>query len=199
MFINELRAKHVSVINAIGDADVDIAKSAVVLSSYGFTTVIDQDTDLLVLLLYYVEDFKRKLIFPIRQGQMYSPIFHALTCCDITSQIYGIGKKAIFHWPDKNDHQLFLTAKQFIAFNPSPLRVTELAFKAVVILFAGESSEFILTMCSDIFSKILVTSSVHVTLEKMLPTKSAAENHARIFYIQVMTLMNTSKYISLLD
>jgi len=41
------------VIHADGDADVDIVKAAITMSSYKSTTLIGEDTDLLVLLLYH--------------------------------------------------------------------------------------------------------------------------------------------------
>ena len=51
------------VIHAEGDADVDIAKAAVTASSYSSTTLIGEDTDLLVLLLYYEEQDSNDLYF----------------------------------------------------------------------------------------------------------------------------------------
>ena len=49
-----LRQKGCHVIQAEGDADVDIVKAAISMSSYHCTTLIGEDTDLLVLLLYHV-------------------------------------------------------------------------------------------------------------------------------------------------
>ena len=51
---NELEKKGCTVINASGDAEVDIVEAAVEASEHQPTTLIgDEDTDLLVLLLYY--------------------------------------------------------------------------------------------------------------------------------------------------
>ena len=52
-----------SVINADGDADVDIVKAAVEESQKQSTTVIGEDTDLLVLLLLYADPDRRDLYF----------------------------------------------------------------------------------------------------------------------------------------
>lgn len=49
---DHLRQKGCHVIHAEGDADVDIVKAAITMSSYKSTTLIGEDTDLLVLLLY---------------------------------------------------------------------------------------------------------------------------------------------------
>ena len=128
MLSNDLRAQHVSVINATGDADVDIAKCATELTCDNSTTVIGEDTDLLVLLLYYVQDDSKTLYFRsdkakyTRKAATYHInglrrllgfemcqqllFLHAFTGCDTTSRIYGIGKKAIFQRLVKKDQQL---------------------------------------------------------------------------------------------
>ena len=41
-------------VQAEADADVDIAKAAVTMSAYKSTTLIGEDTDLLMFLLYHV-------------------------------------------------------------------------------------------------------------------------------------------------
>ena len=48
-----MQQKGCHIIHAEGDADVDIAKATVTMSSYSSTTLIGEDTDLLVLLHYY--------------------------------------------------------------------------------------------------------------------------------------------------
>ena len=50
-------------VNAPGDADVDIVKAAVDVSLLHTTTLIGEDTDLLVLLLYYVQGDSKGLYF----------------------------------------------------------------------------------------------------------------------------------------
>jgi len=50
-----LRHKGCHVIQAKADADADIVKAAISVSSYKSTTVIGEDTDLLILLLYHVK------------------------------------------------------------------------------------------------------------------------------------------------
>ena len=49
-----LREKGCHTIQAEGDADLDIVKAAIAMSAYKSTTLIGEDTDLLVLLLYHV-------------------------------------------------------------------------------------------------------------------------------------------------
>lgn len=53
MIADRLRQKVIHVIHAERDADVDIVTTAVTMSSDKSTTLIGEDTDLLVLLLYH--------------------------------------------------------------------------------------------------------------------------------------------------
>lgn len=59
----ELRKRGCHVINSSGDADVDITKAAVEASCYHTTTLIGEDTDLLVLLLFYAQPGSKDLYF----------------------------------------------------------------------------------------------------------------------------------------
>ena len=59
----KLRGKGCKVINATGDADVPIVKAAVLSSLTCSTTLIGEDTDLLVLLLHYMQQANKDLYF----------------------------------------------------------------------------------------------------------------------------------------
>lgn len=67
LMTEELEKKGCTVINASGDADVDIVKAAVKASEHHPTTLIGEDTDLLILLLYYAG----RPLFSFRQVQSY--------------------------------------------------------------------------------------------------------------------------------
>ena len=69
MISDELKELNCTVVNSLGDADVDIVRAAVGSSLLHTTTLIGEDTDLLVLLLYYAQrDSKRQApLFQIRQ------------------------------------------------------------------------------------------------------------------------------------
>ena len=54
LIMERLRQRGCEVIQAEGDADVDIAKAAVTMSAFKSTTLVGEDTDLIVLLLYHV-------------------------------------------------------------------------------------------------------------------------------------------------
>ena len=110
----QLRNRGCNEINVPGDADVDIVKTAVDSSHQHSTTLIDEDTDLLILLLHYadtVPDIKdlyflsdktcaikvhdinrlKAIIGPDICSQLL--FIRAFTGCDSTSRIFGIGKK----------------------------------------------------------------------------------------------------------
>ena len=112
----KMQKKGCHVINSLGDADADIAKVAVKAAHYGVTTVIGEDTDLLVLLLFYANaDIKdlyfrsdkpscAKIAYHINSLQARLGkntccqllFVHAFTGCDSTSPIFGVGKKTAF-------------------------------------------------------------------------------------------------------
>ena len=104
-------------VNAPGDADVDIVKAAVDVSLLHTTTLIGEDTDLLVLLLYYVQGDRAFIsnqtkskadgsfkvydinnLTEVLEHDMCSQLMfiHAVTGCDTTSQIFGVGRKTTF-------------------------------------------------------------------------------------------------------
>ena len=58
-----MQQKGCHVIHAEGDADVDIAKADVTVSSYSSTTLIGKGTELLGLLLYYYEELDSNYLY----------------------------------------------------------------------------------------------------------------------------------------
>ena len=63
MISDQLRERDCIVVNAHGDADVDIVKTAVETSLQHTTTLIGDDTELLVLHLYYPQGEVMNLYF----------------------------------------------------------------------------------------------------------------------------------------
>ena len=109
------------------DADVDIVKLAVQSSLECPVTLIGEDTDLLVLLLYHVDVNSKPLYFKsskksnemkinnilhyktILGSEIYPKLLfqHAFTGCDTTSSIYGVGKDTVL----KNELQMNICKK----------------------------------------------------------------------------------------
>ena len=67
--LERLRQKGCHVIQAEGDADVDIVKAAVTMCISCSTTLVGEDTDLLILLLYYYNVNNRDLYFRSDKGK----------------------------------------------------------------------------------------------------------------------------------
>jgi len=106
MISYELREKDCTVVNALRDADVDMVKAAVEASRLHTTTLIGEDTNLLVLRLYYAQGdtmflyFKSDRIKPDGSFKVYDInrlkdilrhdlcsqllFIHAMTGCDTT-------------------------------------------------------------------------------------------------------------------
>ena len=118
LIANCMQQKGCHVTHAEGDADVDVAKTAVTASSYSSTTLIRKDMELLGLLLYYYEELDSNdlyfrsdkdritpYVYNIRILRQllghefsYNLLFgHAFSGSNTTSQIFGVGKKTIFH------------------------------------------------------------------------------------------------------
>ena len=79
MISDQLRERDCIVVNAHGDADVDIVKTAVETSLQHTTTLIGDDTDLLVLLLYYPQGEVMNLYFrsdKLQSGWHYWSVSH---------------------------------------------------------------------------------------------------------------------------
>ena len=74
LITDKLRQCGCAVVQAENDADVDIVKAAVAVASSKSTTVVGEDTDLLVLLLYYtvgIESFEIYLRSDILKNTIY--------------------------------------------------------------------------------------------------------------------------------
>ena len=87
--------------------------AAIAASEYGSTTLIGEDTDLLVLLLYYMNPDNKSLLVrsdkkSTNQIRVYDISKLKLTCCsfilsqDVT-QPFGVGKKSLFQKFVKGD------------------------------------------------------------------------------------------------
>lgn len=122
-----LREKGCSVVNCSGDADTEIVSVAITASEYGSTTLISEDTDLLVLFLYHMKPNRKSVFFRFdnksrSQIRVYNinklkpllgPVLcshllfiHAFTGCDTTSRVFGAGKKSYFQKFIKGDKDL---------------------------------------------------------------------------------------------
>ena len=161
-------------VNAHGDADVDIVKTAVETSLQNTTTLIGEDTDLLVLLLYYAQGEVMNLYFrsdkPKADGtievyhitriqevpghEMCSQLMsiHAMTGSDTTSRIFGVDKKIAVQKLAKGDPVLRSCAIAFTIPNQITELIDNLGCQAMAVLFGGKGTDSLATMRYNTFS-----------------------------------------------
>ena len=109
MIAGRLENKGCHVVHAEGDEDVDIVKAAITMSSFQSTTLLGEDTDLLVLLLFYAESSSHDLYFRSEKNKEKFRVYnikilkqlfgtdicsvllfaHAFSGSDTTSRIFG--------------------------------------------------------------------------------------------------------------
>ena len=165
------------------------------------TTLIGEDTDLLVLLLYYPQGEVMNLYFrsdkPKADGsievyhinriqevlghEMCSQLMfiHAMTGSDRTSRIFGVGKKTAFQYLAKGDPVLRSCAIAFTIPNQKTEVIDNLGCQAMAVLFGGNGTDSLATMRYNIFSKKVVSASSFVSPERLPPTESATKLHFR--------------------
>ena len=203
-----LQQKGCNIIHAEADADVDIVTAAVTMSSYKSTTLIGEDTDLLVLLLYHGTKDGKDLYFRSDKGKtphvynikiikqllgddVCSDLLfaHAFSGCYTTSQIFAVGKKSVFRKVAKGDSVLCACANMFCA-----TKIDKIAngCRAMVSLFNGTKSDYLHSLRYSFLCKKVATAKTFVTPERLPPTTSATNHHSRRTYLQVMEWMGTS-------
>jgi len=175
------------VVHSKGDADVDIAKTAVVASSSSTVTVIGEDTDILVLLIYWCcvskhalfmrSDIKRtvstksNVVYDIcaMRKSLHADVvkclltLHAFTGCDTTSRIFSVGKQTAFKRL-LSDEQLRSDALLFSSSNLSPNDVEVIGCRVMVQLFGGKVSDTLNTFRNRQFiGKSQICKALHLT------------------------------------
>ena len=203
-----LRENGCNVVNCAGDADTEIVHMTIEASKYGSTTLIGEDTDLFVLLLYHMKPEQKSVFFRSdnksrRQINVYNinklkillgPVLcshllfiHAFTGCDTTSRVFGVGKKPFFQKFVHGDKDIESCAVCFTSPGQTYAKVEECGNKAMVLLFGGKPTDSLATLRCNILKKKVVSATCFVTPERLPPTESATKFHARRCYYQIMT------------
>lgn len=202
-----LRQKDCTVINAVNDADVDIAKAAVDSSCHHSTTLIGEDTDLLILLLHYASTCMQELyfrsdnstsktrkIYDIRRirlalGQdLCSKLLflHGFTGCDTTSRIFGIGKRPIFNKLVKGEPTIRSCADAFTLPNQTTDGIKNLGAQAMAVVCGGKCTDSLASLRFKVFNQKVASAKSFVSPERLPPTASATEFHSLRTYYQIM-------------
>ena len=199
------------VIQSPGDADVDIVKATVERSRHCTTTLVGEDTDLLILLLHYSRTDNEIIYFrsdankQSREHKVYNInqlkealgddvcnellFVHAYSGCDSTSRIFGIGKKSAFQKLVKSNPVMKSCASAFILQNKSQEDISDLGEDLMVDLFCGKSNDTLSSLRHTIFTNKVATAEAFVTPERLPPTSPATRFHSQRVYFQIMVWM----------
>ena len=192
----ELRQMGCVVIQADGDADVDITMAAVNAASTHSTTLIGEDTDLLVLLLHHTPPDSKPLYFRSdNETRSTAKVYdinhikhllgsdlctqllflHAFTGCDSTSRVYGTGKKSAFQKLVKGDVVLKSCAEEFCLKDKTHAEIENLGTQVMITMFGGENASSLAALRYDMFTKRVV-STKHLLLLSVFPQRSLLPN-----------------------
>ena len=207
MISDRLREKGCIVMNAEGDADYDIVQAAIAVSEYKTTTLIGEDTDLLILLLHHMDSHKKTLYFrsdkKSKEQRVYNIntlkeclgqqlcsqllFIHAFTGCDTTSRVFGMGKKPFFQKVAKGDEQLKSCALAFTKPGQTADTIEQHGNQSMVLLFSGKQTDFLASLRHSVFKNKVVSASSFVAPARLPPTASATKCHSLRAYYQIMT------------
>ncbi len=201
-----LKQKGLTILHATGDADLKIIQTAIRLSQISRTVLVGEDTDLLVLLLYYSNDIGKPIFLKSepktgKSGKIYDVLnlrdsigpdacklllfAHAFTGCDTTSKPYGLGKGTALKLLNNNETFKNL-GDEFL----NPIRTNEeidaTGERAMILLYGGVSTDAHLDVFRyKIFQRKVSVATVAVQPEDIPPTSAAAKFHSRRTYHQV--------------
>ena len=189
MIAERLQQKGSSVIYAEADTDVDIVTASVTMSSYKSTTLIGEDTYLLVLLydgategkevyfrpdkgtphiyIYNINILKQLLGDDVCLNLLFA---HALSGCDTISQIFGVGKKSVFRRDVEVDSVLCTCSKMFCAPKPDKIAIETAGCKTMASLFNGTKSDSLETGHSKVIRDTRKTASNNFSHKPSLST-----------------------------
>ncbi|XP_053377818.1 uncharacterized protein LOC123527311 isoform X1 [Mercenaria mercenaria] len=207
-----LRQEGITVMYAPGDADTLIVETAITSADTNVTYVIGEDTDLLVLLInrvadhhtiYFKSDTRQSLthlrkIWNIKKTRKVLgnntcrllPFLHALTGCDTTSRIFGIGKAVALRVLRTNT-KFQETGIQFLS-SSSKDDIVELGERALAILIDGDPYVRLDALRFRKFAAKVMTSTVFVQVHILPPTSAAAAYHSLRVYLQCRQWMGDS-------
>jgi 5'-3' exonuclease len=168
-------------------------------------TVVGEDTDVLVLLLFH-SPLTSHIIYRSDKSAKYPqrcwdiqktqdvlgqsvlsvlPVMYALTGCDTTSRIFGIGKSAAIKKASNNTN-IHDNCLAFLEENADPQHIIESGEKILVALYGGSSLEKINTLRYRKWAcKVISNTFTNVQVNTLPPTSDAAKYHSLRTYHKV--------------
>ncbi|KAK7111484.1 hypothetical protein V1264_011106 [Littorina saxatilis] len=199
------------VLHAQADADTLIVKTAMKSAAENKTTVIGEDTDLLVLLVYHVrltdqpvflrsdkQSSKRRVwhIQWLKQALGHTvcqllPFVHAINGCDTTSKLYRIGKSEPLK-KIKTDSIFNEQGRIFCSRERTKEVIVAAGERALIHLYNGCKGESLDILRYKRFCEKVATCSASVDVQSLPPTSAAAKYHSLRVYLQVQEWVNLS-------
>ena len=198
---NGMQVRH-----AQGDADLLIVQTALQTAKNNSTVLIGEDTDLLVLALYHFKD-EHDLFFTCEpKDSIAKPdvwnigaakhsladvcegllVVHAISGCDTTSRIHGVGKAAVLR-KYKNSKRFQKLAKLFMEEMAGKEALVEAGEKIMLLINGGTKREATMNELRMVnYYKTLEGKSA-VKPQLLGPTSDATALHSLRVYHQVQT------------
>ena len=201
--------------HAKGDADVLIVETTVQSAMSCETTLVGDDTDLLVLLCFHVKEDSCEVFFKqeARSGTKKSPrcwnikylqrvlgraacnnmlFAHVILGCDTTSRVFSMGKGLALKHILSDKHFMTL-AEVFLQENATLADISSAGEASLVCLYTGAVGDLLDTLRLLRFHQKVATSTLFVQPENLPPTSSAAKYHSLRVYLQVQTWKGESR------
>lgn len=193
---------------ALHDADTLIVKTSLEIAHHNPVIVVANDTDVLVLLVHHFKydmsdiylrsdnsqkDSATKKIISIREirdsiGKEAAEqilVLHAISGCDTTSALYGIGKGRAWHRLIGNNEAFELS--QIISnCHTSHNDVLVAGLRLLVLLYGGKTTDSLNHLRYVMYMNYAASSSMQTRSERLPPTENAARFHIYRVHLQTV-------------
>ena len=191
-----------------------IVQTAIYLGAKSNVTVIGEDTDLLVLLLYHAQKsefnlyirsdqkkrrllikFLEHLIFLLARNYLEETcsnilFLHAFTGCDSTSKTFNITKSAVFKKLSSNQDFICRFSKYAESFSKDgqpPVIIETAGISTMILLYDGNDKEGLVNLRKKVLLGKVINAKSFVVPENPPLTMPATKFHSFRAYFQVMT------------
>lgn len=183
-----------------------IVQTALQSSKTVNTVLVGEDTDLLVLLLHHADKDGKELYFRPEPKENAKNVrlwniktskeklgscicskllfVHAITGCDTTSRLYGIGKTTSLSKIQRSD-ELSKIADVFMLDNANMDDIIKAGENALVLLYKGDSGDDLDSLRYKRFQEKVMKSYKSVDANDLPPTTASAKFHSLRVYYQV--------------
>ena len=202
LLAQRLRENECTVILAEEDADCLIISTAVACAQSTEVVVIGEDTDLLVLLCYHASldgyniYFRSELSNKCRHWDIQKtkrvlgmhkckilPVVHAITGCDTTSRLFGIGKGVALKKLSKTDN-VTMAIEEFLKPGNHLETVVTSGEQIIASLYGGVLCEGLDLLRLRLYTNKAITNNKCVQVQSLPPTSDSAALHSRRSYYQ---------------